>query len=160
MHIFPCPRRAHRMRNKGHERPNSERYAVGSCAADPYPLESNRVGLFGTLRSFRLFNYRNGIYPKKLKLKFSKVRQKARESFLKFVQQRNADFAHGGVCGGRTAQTEKVPPFAQIHRADELRFKAVRKHAPCILGLCAAVQHFEIRRFRLLHGAFPNIKEL
>ena len=60
----------------------------------------------------------------------------------------------------RTAQTEKVPPFTQIHRADELRFKAVRKHAPRILGLCAAVQHFEIRRFRLLHGAFPNIKEL
>lgn len=70
------------MRNKGHERPNSERYAAGSCAADPYPLESNRVGLFGTLRSFWLFNYRNGIYPKKLKLKFSKVRQKARESFF------------------------------------------------------------------------------
>ena len=70
------------MRNKGHERPNSERYAAGSCAADPDPLESNRVGLFGTLRSFRLFNYRNGIYPKKLKLKFSKVRQKARESFF------------------------------------------------------------------------------
>jgi len=70
------------MRNKGHERPNSERYAAGSCAADPYPLESNRVGLFGTLRSFRLFNYRNGIYPKKLKLKFSKVRQKAREPFF------------------------------------------------------------------------------
>ena len=70
------------MRNKGHERPNSERYAAGSCAADPYPLESNRVGLFGTLRSFRLFNYRNGIYPKKLKLKFSKARQKAREPFF------------------------------------------------------------------------------
>ena len=90
-----------------------------------------------------------------LKLKFSKVRQKAREPFFEIRAAAECLFrAWRGVRRAHSANGKS----AAIR--DELRFKAVRKHAPRILGLCAAVQHFEIRRFRLLHGAFPNIKEL